>query len=90
MRLESRLDCGALYKKITEDPRNSEHILLSRVPIHEPVFREWSMAFRRVTDLDRKNIEGYEEMIDSLSLPANTVDQSENIKKIMYSYLELL
>lgn len=79
-----------LYNKICMDDRNSEHIVLEKSSVDNRVFDGWTMAFKRVTEQDRKSIDGYDDFYDNLSQGSTLSDPAANVARIMNAYIELL
>src|SRR5262245_17373729 len=49
----------ALYQKILQDPRHTGIMLLSKEPLKERQFPDWSMGFQNLDKLSPEEIPGY-------------------------------
>lgn len=67
--LEGEVDkIKTLYEKIAQDTRHRDVKLVSRRPIRERTFQEWSMGFKNLDNVDPKDHPGF---VDFFSQPAH-------------------
>jgi len=54
----------SLYKKISQDSRHNDIVVLARKDLVERVFKNWSMGFENLSGSALTKIEGYSDFID--------------------------
>lgn len=54
----------ALYKRIEQDDRHNNVLMVSQNRIDERNFGEWSMGFKNLDDIDANAIEGYTDFLE--------------------------
>jgi len=64
-----RNDVDPIYKAILGDPRNTDHVLITRSAIYTKDFPKWSMGFKHLTLKDKRNIKGYSNFLDNKMMP---------------------
>ena len=58
-----------LYQKLLKDPRHSQIMLLSKEPLKERQFPDWSMGFQNLDKLSPEEIPGYSSFLDEEFTP---------------------
>jgi hypothetical protein len=53
-----------LYQKISRDPRHGDVMLLTKEPIQERQFPDWSMGFQNIDQLSPEDLPGFTSFLE--------------------------
>lgn len=79
-----------LFRRIKEDERNADLVMIDNSAIDQRTFGAWSMGFRRVDANDRQALAGYTDILDAPYAPAVYQDNADRIGELLRHYLDAL
>ena len=79
-----------IYNKINKDRRHKGVITLLRRKINKRDFGNWSMGFREIDDVDRDRLDGFNDLMNTLS-PHTVADpsMSKEVQRLIRSYRQV-
>ncbi len=79
-----------VYKKIKNDPRHNQLILLDSGDIDDRQFKDWSMAYKKIDDEVVENITGYKNLeLDDLFLKPYQ-EGKHPVLRVLYNFTKAL
>lgn len=79
-------DVSEIYEDIRKDDRNIGNILIVKETISERAFPDWSMGFKRLSEKDLNDIDGYTEFLDSEMTPEQIAGHSDKAISLLYYF----
>lgn len=76
-----------VYKKIKNDPRHNELLLLDKGELEERQFTDWSMAYQKVKDADIEKLVGYKDLkLNELFFVDKDERSAHPVLEILYNF----
>lgn len=80
-----------VYKKIKNDPRHNDLLLLDRGELEERQFNDWSMAYRKIKDSEIEKLLGYKDLnLDELFFTKKDERSAHPVLKVLYNFINSL
>lgn len=80
-----------VYKKIKQDPRHNDLLLLDKGELNERQFNDWSMAYKKIQDSEIEEIIGYKDLkLDELFFSSKDERSAHPVLKVLYNFTKNL
>ena len=79
-------DVDEIYRDICKDGRNIGNLLMVKEAISERAFPDWSMGFKRLSEKDKEDIDGYTDFLDREMTPERIAGQSNEAISLLYYF----
>ena len=86
-----RNEIEKVYKKIENDPRHNDLLLLDKGELEERQFSDWSMAYRKIKDDEVEKLVGYKDLkLDELFFKEKDERSAHPVLKVLYNFTKNL
>lgn len=79
-------DIDAIYGRIADDERHDHVLLISKEPISERSFGDWSMGFTNLNQVDPAELEGYNDFLERPFDPEFASENAGKAKRLLNSF----
>ncbi len=75
-----------LFEIISKDNKHTNILKLLEEPIDKRAFPDWSMGFRRLSQIQKNNIPGYFDFIQGKQSNIDSLECSQAVKQLLLSF----